>query len=81
MIDIASINRTFPAAFAKIMPSRTPVASCCKTLHCRQHSPLLNPQCRCVFGTPPTTINYAVAIILVTLDCADRQIPIVPRRC
>ena len=31
MIDITSINKTSTAAFGKIMPPRTPVASSCKT--------------------------------------------------
>jgi Putative transposase/Transposase zinc-binding domain len=44
MICIASINKTLTAAFCKIMPPQTPVASYCKTFHCRHDSPLLNPQ-------------------------------------
>ena len=43
MINIASINKTFTAAYCKIMPPRTPVASFCKTFHCRHAHRLLNP--------------------------------------
>ena len=59
MIDIASINKTFTAAFSKMMPPRTPVASCCKTFHCRHDSRLLNARCGCVLGSPPTHIDHA----------------------
>jgi hypothetical protein len=81
MIDIGSINITFTAAFCKIMPRRTPVASCCKTFHCRLDNRLLNSPYRRVLGSPPTHIDHAVATILVTLVSANHQIPIVQRRC
>jgi hypothetical protein len=81
MIDIASINKTSPAALCKIMPPRTPVASCCKTLQCGRDCRPLNPRCRCVLGTPPTHIDHEVAITLAPLASADAQIPIDPRLC
>jgi hypothetical protein len=81
MIDIASINKTFTAAFCKIMPPRTPVASCCKTFHCWHDNRLLNSPCRYVLGSPPTHIDHATPPISASLASADVQIPIVPRRC
>jgi hypothetical protein len=80
MIGIASINRTFTAAFGKIMPPRTPVASCCKTFHCRHDNRLLNSRCRCVLGSPPTPIDHAAPTFSASLASADVQFPIVPRR-
>jgi hypothetical protein len=81
MIDIASINRTSPAAFAKIMPSRTPMASFCKTIECDQHNQLLNAHCRCVLGSPPIHTDHAAPTIFASLASADDQIPIDPRLC
>jgi hypothetical protein len=81
MIDIASINRTSPAAFAKIMPSRTPMASFCKTFECGQHNQLLNAHCRCVLGTPPTRCVHTAATIFASTASAKDQIAIAPRRC
>jgi hypothetical protein len=81
MIGIASINKTFTAAFYKLMPLRTPVASCCKTFHCWNHNRLLNSSCRCVLGEPPTHIDHAAASIFASLTSADVQIPIDPRLC
>jgi hypothetical protein len=81
MIDIASINRTFPATFAKIMPSRTPVASFCKTFECYQHNRLLNAHCRCVLGMPPTHCVHTAATIFAPTASANGQIAIAPRRC
>jgi hypothetical protein len=81
MIGIASINKTFTAAFSKIMPLRTPVASCCKTLYCRHDNRLLNSPCRCVLGSLPTHIGYPAPTIFGSLVPANVQIPIVPRRC
>ena len=75
------INRTSPAAFASTMPSRTPVASFCKTLGCCHHHRLLNARCRCVLGSPPTHIDHAVPTIFASLTSADVQIPIDPRLC
>ena len=81
MIDIASINRASPAAFSSTMPSQTPVASFCQTFHSRHDNRLLNAQCRCVLGTPPTHIAHAVPTIFASLSSADLQIPIDPRLC
>jgi hypothetical protein len=81
MIDIASINKTFTAAFCKIMPLRTPVASCGKTFQCRHDNRLLNARCRCVLGSPPTHIDHAAPTIFASLASANVQIPIDPRRC
>ena len=81
MIGIASINKTFTAAFCKIMPPRTPVASYCKTSYCWHDNHLLNSPCRYVFGSPPTHIVHAASTIFASLASADVQIPIVPRRC
>ena len=63
MIGIASIKITFTAAFCKIMPPRTPVASCCKTFRCLHGNRLLNSPCRCVIGSPPTHIDHAASTI------------------
>jgi hypothetical protein len=63
------------------MPSRTPMASFCKTIQCRHDNRFFNARCHCVLGSPPTHIDHAVATIFVTLVSADHQIPIVPRRC
>jgi hypothetical protein len=81
MIDIASINKTFTAAVSPMMPSRMPVASFCKTFHCRHDNRLLNARCRCVLGSPPTHIGHAAPTILASLASADPQIPIDPRLC
>jgi hypothetical protein len=81
MIDIASINKTFTTAFCKIMPLRTPVASCCKRFHSRHEHRFLNARCQRVLGSPPTHIDHAVASIFASLVSANVQIPIVPRRC
>jgi hypothetical protein len=81
MIDIASINTTSPAAFSSTIPSRTPVASFCKTIQCRHEHRILSARSRRALGSPPTHIDHAVAAILVTLVSANHQIPIVPRRC
>jgi hypothetical protein len=81
MIDIASINRSFTAAFSTMMPSRTPVASFCKTFQCRHDYRLLNARCRCVLGSPPTHIDHAAPTISASLASADVQIPIDPRLC
>jgi hypothetical protein len=81
MIDIASINRTFTAAFSSMMPSRTPVAPFYKTFHCRHDNPLLNARCRRVLGSPPTHIGHAAPTIFASLASADAQIPIDPRLC
>jgi hypothetical protein len=72
MIDIASINKTSPAAFAKIMPSRTPVASFRKTLQYCHHNRPLNARRCCVLDTPPTHCVHAVANIF-----AHRLLPTV----
>jgi hypothetical protein len=71
MIDIASINRTFTAAFSQMMPSRTPVASFCKTFQCRRDNRLLNARCRCVLGSPPTHIDHAAPTIFASPVYAD----------
>jgi hypothetical protein len=81
MIDIVSINKTFAASFCKIMPPRTPVASCCKTFHSQHDNRLLNARCRRVLGSPPTRIDHADPTILASLTSADIQIPIDPRLC
>jgi hypothetical protein len=81
MIGIASINKTFTAAFCKIMPPRTPVAACCKTFHCWHDNRLLNPPRGRVLGSPPTYIDHAASTIFASLASADVQISIVPRRC
>jgi len=61
------------------MLSRTPVALSRKTFDCWHYTRLSNPRYRCVLGTPPTYIDYAVATILVTSVLVDLQIPIAPR--
>jgi hypothetical protein len=81
MIDIASINGTSPAALAKIVPSRTPMASCCKTFECGQHNQLSNAHCRCALGAPPIHVDCAVPTIFALLTSANVQIPIDPRLC
>jgi hypothetical protein len=81
MIDIGSINRTSPAAFASTMPSQTLVASFRKTFQYRLDNRLLNARCRCVLGSPPTHIDRAVPTIFASLASANVQIPIDPRLC
>jgi hypothetical protein len=81
MIDIAAINKTFTAAFAKIMPPQTPVASCCKTLHSRRDNRLLNSPCCRVLGSPPTQIDLAASTIFASLASTNVQIPIDPQLC
>ena len=76
MIGIASINKTFTAAFRKIMPPRTPVASFCKTFQCRHDNRLLSARCRCELGSPPTHFDYTALTIFASLATADAQIPI-----
>jgi hypothetical protein len=68
MIDIASINKTFTTAFCKkMMPPRTPVASCCKTFHSPHDNSLLNSPSRCVLGSPPTHTDHAASTIFASL--------------
>jgi hypothetical protein len=81
MIDIGSIAKTSLSAFAKSMPSRTPMATFCKPLRCSHHNRLLNARCRYVLGTPSTHIDHAVPTIFASLASADVQIPIDPRLC
>jgi hypothetical protein len=81
MIGIALINKTFTAAFCKIMPPRTPVASFRKTLHSQYDNRPLNSSRRCIFGSPPTHIDHAAPPIFASLASADVQIPIDPRLC
>ena len=81
MIDVASINKTSTAAFGKIMPLRTPVASCRKTLHHRRDNRLLNSPRRCVLGWPPTRIDQAASTIFASLASTNIQIPIDPQLC
>ncbi len=80
MIDIASINKTLPAAFYSTMPSQTPVASICKSIQCRHDNRFLNAQCHGVIAGLPTFIDHAVAIIVVASVSADNQIAIAPRQ-
>ena len=81
MIDSSSTDRTSPTASARTMPSRTPMASFCKTLGCCHRHRLLNARCSCVLGTPPTHIAHAVPTIFASPASADLQIPIDPRLC
>jgi hypothetical protein len=81
MIESGSTDTVSSVASTQIMPSRTPVASFCKTLSCCYHHRLLNARCRCVLGSPPTHIGHAVPTIFATPASADVQIPIAPRLC
>ncbi len=81
MTDIKFIARTFQTVFAQIMPSRTAVASFCKTFQSRYHHRFLNPRCRCMLGTPPTHTAHPNATILAPSASADVQFPITPHRC
>jgi hypothetical protein len=81
MIDIASINKTLPAESSATMPSRTPVASFCKTLRRYHHMRFLNAGCRCALGSPPIHIDHSVPAIFALPAFADVQISIDPRSC
>jgi integrase len=81
MIDSGSTDRTSPAAFARTMPSRTPVALFCKTFGCCHHHRLMNARCRCILGTPPTHIDHSVPTIFASPPSAQVQIPIDLRLC
>ena len=82
MIDIASINRTSPAAFSSIDAAANARGLVLQNVpFCRTTISLVNSPCRCVLGSPPTHIDHAAATIFVSSALPIVQIPIVPRRC